>query len=178
MTDNYIYAILNKGDNVVKIGFSNDPYRRLGQIQTNTIHPLELLLTFKGDCTVEKAIHEKLKEYRISGEWFRYTPQLFSVLSDFMAIQFNAARPTAPRNTITSSERVIAGYKEFTEDLIQERNHLIDVVKETKDDLEILSLGLKKLLVANLGVSEDFPDLTDNSFLVEIIAHLNKTSVA
>jgi hypothetical protein len=90
MTQNYIYAILNKGDNVVKIGFSNDPNRRIAQIQTNTIHPLELLLTFKGDCTVERAIHEELKDYRISGEWFENHPFVFSTLSLYMAKQFEA----------------------------------------------------------------------------------------
>lgn len=90
MTQNYVYAILNSKDNAVKIGFSADPFKRLGQIQTNNVNKLELLLMFQGDSTIENAIHKELALFHLSGEWFRFCPSVILVLSKYMTNQFDS----------------------------------------------------------------------------------------
>ena len=96
MKQNYIYAISDEADKVVKIGFSSDPKRRLSQLKTSTVRPLELLLTFKGGCEVERAIHIELKQYRVAGEWFQDCPEVFAVLHRY---QENKSENTFDYNT-------------------------------------------------------------------------------
>ena len=88
MSQTFIYAIINRHDNVVKIGFSNDPQKRLSQLQTGTVHQLEILMTFAADSAVEKEIHDKLSKYRKSGEWFENTPEVFSVFHNHMVMAY------------------------------------------------------------------------------------------
>lgn len=81
MTQTFIYAIYNEFENIIKIGFSNDPVRRLDQLQTSLVHRLDLLLTFVGTSELETKIHRQLKKYRLKGEWFEANQEVFQVLN-------------------------------------------------------------------------------------------------
>lgn len=57
-----------------KIGISNDPNRRLVNLQVSHWELLEVIATFQCDSKkirqIEKMLHEKFKEYLIRSEWF------------------------------------------------------------------------------------------------------------
>ena len=57
---------------MIKIGRSKDPQKRLKQLQTGNPNRLKLIASFDGLGWQEKLIHERLKSYRLKGEWFSY----------------------------------------------------------------------------------------------------------
>lgn len=66
----YIY-IISDGENF-KVGVSNNPEKRLKTMQTGNSKTLTLEFTdYKNEpYKVEKFVHQRLDEYRGSGEWF------------------------------------------------------------------------------------------------------------
>ena len=68
----YVYAIRNKHTGRIKLGISENPERRLKELQTGNDCELELLAyreaanRFKD----EKAIHNRHQHLRVRGEWF------------------------------------------------------------------------------------------------------------
>ena len=68
----YVYAIRNNHTGRIKLGISENPERRLKELQTGNDCELELLAyreaanRFKD----EKAIHNKHQHLRVRGEWF------------------------------------------------------------------------------------------------------------
>jgi hypothetical protein len=65
------YFIFNATAETVKIGRSTDPQRRLKDLQCASSSELAMLGVFEED--IEKRLHEELKDYRVSGEWFTWT---------------------------------------------------------------------------------------------------------
>lgn len=72
----YIYAIAS-GPESIKIGYSLDPERRVGQLQTG--HERLLKLVHKEAVSAEKApilerlIHQANRHKCLHGEWFKLT---------------------------------------------------------------------------------------------------------
>ena len=79
----YVYAIRNKHTGRIKLGISENPERRLKELQIGNDCELELLAyreaanRFKD----EKAIHDKHQHLRVRGEWFD-TPVAYAVVAD------------------------------------------------------------------------------------------------
>lgn len=73
----FLYVIAS-GPNSVKIGYSADPQRRLGQLQIG--HEKILQVVYKEPVPVDKAplleklVHKANNHKRIHGEWFALTP--------------------------------------------------------------------------------------------------------
>lgn len=67
----YVYAI-QKGD-LVKIGFSARPLRRFKNINREEGGGAVLLATVPGSFADERRLHLILADWRVSGEWFRFT---------------------------------------------------------------------------------------------------------
>ena len=67
-----IYLIKNNTTGLIKIGISNDPQRRLKQLQTGNTGKLEIIKTYitKNDKEQEKRIHKILWQNKKRGEWF------------------------------------------------------------------------------------------------------------
>ena len=73
----YIYIISNDLG-YIKVGVSNNPERRVKQLQTGNEHKLTLLFTEEFDCTrhhllhIEKELHKQLRQMttKTIGEWF------------------------------------------------------------------------------------------------------------
>lgn len=74
--EDYVYVIVNYTHNTCKIGYSNNPHKRLNQIQTGNHNKLKLFLVFKADKSTELKLHKKYKEYYLRGEWFRFEGKL------------------------------------------------------------------------------------------------------
>jgi len=75
-----IYFI--KANDRVKIGYAADPTNRIPSIQTSSPFKLEVLLIIEGNYEVERKLHKRFQEYRITGEWFEYGERLESFVSE------------------------------------------------------------------------------------------------
>lgn len=75
----FIY-ILQSGTDILKIGKADNVKKRARALQTAHPFQLRVLRKFEVDETdvlaLEKAIHKKLKEFRLQGEWFRVEPAI------------------------------------------------------------------------------------------------------
>jgi len=93
-----IYVIFARGTNHIKIGWSENPQKRLGELQVGNSNPLELICTFDWPRSAELMLHRVWAKHRITGEWFAfdehdpYCPLGWWIqgLSDGM---YNAVRP-------------------------------------------------------------------------------------
>ena len=65
-----IYLMADKINKKCKIGWSNNPHRRLKTLQCGSAFPLELLFSIDGEKETEKYLHKLFAEYRLLGEWF------------------------------------------------------------------------------------------------------------
>ncbi len=56
-----------------KIGIAKDVQKRLSSIQVSTPHNVELIKSWRcrNPLTLEKRMHERFKQYKVQGEWFR-----------------------------------------------------------------------------------------------------------
>ncbi len=68
VNDNKTYLIKNSRNGFYKIGRSKDPLKRERTLQSE--EPLIKIVKI-WDKNIEKELHNKYKEYRLRGEWFR-----------------------------------------------------------------------------------------------------------
>lgn len=54
----------------IKIGYSTDPFRRVGSLKTGIGDPIRLFLTVPGTRGDEKRLHRRLSSQHVTGEWF------------------------------------------------------------------------------------------------------------
>lgn len=59
-----------KANNKVKIGYADDPSKRIPSIQTSSPYELEVLLIIEGNFDKESELHKRFQKHRTSGEWF------------------------------------------------------------------------------------------------------------
>ena len=67
-----LYIIQSDLTGMIKIGRSRHPQKRLKQLQTGNPNKLKLIKSFKSQGWREGLIHERLKDFRLEGEWFNY----------------------------------------------------------------------------------------------------------
>jgi hypothetical protein len=84
----HLYFILDRKSRAVKIGLAADVSDRLKSLQTGNPNKLEIIAALRIPSTkIEKQIHNLLKAYKISGEWFSLEyqgkyPSPYSILSE------------------------------------------------------------------------------------------------
>ena len=78
--EGYVYYIGVPGSDRVKIGFSKNPWARLGALRTAT-PGLEVLATEKGTMLGEKDRHREFTHDHIEREWFRASPSLNALIA-------------------------------------------------------------------------------------------------
>jgi hypothetical protein len=71
-----IYLIVNKEENICKIGYSDNPNARLKTLQTGCPYPLSIYAIIEGDVKKEKLIHKMFSLSRTHNEWFSYTDDI------------------------------------------------------------------------------------------------------
>lgn len=76
-----VYFVTAREVNAVKIGNSNDPVARLGEIQWGCPCELKLEAIIDGDQEVEFALHRRFADDRIRGEWFRITEMIEAMMA-------------------------------------------------------------------------------------------------
>ena len=86
-----IYLIKCDTTNSCKIGYSDNPLKRLGTLQTGNPYPLELISTIEGDLLKEKELHQRFSHLKLQGEWFDYSDEVkeFFEINENGFITFN-----------------------------------------------------------------------------------------
>ena len=67
-----LYFIQSSKTGEIKIGRSKHPQKRLKNLQTGNPNSLKIIISLEGLGWREKELHETLKRWRGSGEWFSY----------------------------------------------------------------------------------------------------------
>lgn len=71
--------VVAEGFDAVKIGIATKPEERLSTLQVGNPRPLTLIAATPATLALERFIHERLHEDRITGEWFAGTDRVFAV---------------------------------------------------------------------------------------------------
>lgn len=91
--ETYIYVIAADESGPVKIGYSNDPSRRLKELQTGYPKPLSLWHQQEFDQDqgklMEQLIHKTLRLHRSHGEWFKLSVQQAIAEVEFHVIRYS-----------------------------------------------------------------------------------------
>ncbi len=69
--EGFVYYIQEELDGNIKIGWSDDPIKRLTQHQTSNSRELRMLVYVKGSPDYEREIHRKFQTSKTTGEWFK-----------------------------------------------------------------------------------------------------------
>ena len=69
--EGFVYYIQEELDGNIKIGWSDDPIKRLSQHQTSNSRELRMLVYVKGSQEYEREIHRKFQISKTTGEWFK-----------------------------------------------------------------------------------------------------------
>ncbi|MFC8765121.1 GIY-YIG nuclease family protein [Streptomyces sp. NPDC057193] len=81
-----VYLIGSAESPLVKIGWTDNPERRLRTLQTGSAVPLAVLALFEGGAIVERALHRRFADKRQHGEWFNLGPDPVKVVSPFVKV--------------------------------------------------------------------------------------------
>lgn len=66
----------------IKIGTADNPWSRLGTLQTANPSPLKMLAIRPGGGEYEAGLHEAFGEDNVNGEWFRATAELLAFIDE------------------------------------------------------------------------------------------------
>lgn len=69
----------------IKIGWSRKVATRVVQLQTGNAEPVRLLATTPGGRALERQMHERFADARVSGEWFAATDELLTYVASLPA---------------------------------------------------------------------------------------------
>lgn len=77
----YVYAIGEGSlDSPIKVGWSNDPLKRLRNLQQHHPYELKLLGFVPGTRSYEQSLHERFNRLHLRGEWFKADDELLSFI--------------------------------------------------------------------------------------------------
>lgn len=99
-----IYFIRDPLSRRVKIGLSDDPWKRLAYIQIGCPSDLELAGVEPGEEAREKALHQQFAAYRVRGEWFSETAELAQYIAT-LAVPIRPQSARASREPLTPLDR-------------------------------------------------------------------------
>ena len=81
----FVYFI--QGENLVKIGASDNPPERLSEIQKYSPVKLKLLGITDGGVSLEKRLHKQLAKHKSHSEWFYLTEDVWEVIRGYIGEQ-------------------------------------------------------------------------------------------
>jgi hypothetical protein len=81
----YVYIIHCKDLNTIKIGYSDNPFARLSQLQMGNSSELSIISIFKGGLEEESVLHKILKLNSVRGEWFSVDDELIAELVSYQS---------------------------------------------------------------------------------------------
>jgi len=92
-----IYFIRDSASGRVKIGYTENPWKRLSELQVASPSDLDLLAACEGDRVSEADLHQRFSASRVRGEWFLPTQDLMAHVATIPTF------PKAPRKSSTKS---------------------------------------------------------------------------
>lgn len=75
-----VYAVQGVSGGPIKIGWTQDLDRRLGELQTGNAQPLRVIAACVGRRVDEQELHVRFAHLRLCGEWFKDDPELRKVI--------------------------------------------------------------------------------------------------
>jgi hypothetical protein len=78
--DGFVYFVQAGHEGPIKIGWSQDVPRRLGELQVANAARLFLIAAVPGKRSDEAATHERFAHLRLGAEWFRDDPEIHEYL--------------------------------------------------------------------------------------------------
>ncbi|ESQ10959.1 MAG: GIY-YIG nuclease family protein [Thiohalocapsa sp. PB-PSB1] len=72
----YVYFIEAIGLDRVKIGYSDNPEKRLKQLSTGSPVSLSIYARVPGNQVMEKEIYQRFLHLRVENEWFHFTNEI------------------------------------------------------------------------------------------------------
>ena len=66
----YVYIIHCKDLATIRIGYSDNPFARLSQLQMGNSSELSIVSVFKGGREEEAELHDRFELNGVRGEWF------------------------------------------------------------------------------------------------------------
>ncbi|HZJ92080.1 MAG TPA: GIY-YIG nuclease family protein, partial [Thiopseudomonas sp.] len=115
LPDMYVYMIREPSTGNIKIGISQDPERRLRQLQTGNSSKLELVACAKAENRYEDEmnLHRMVKNMLVRGEWFAtgnaYTKELHKRLEEIGmpdALEVAARKTGCPAHVVIFDDAV------------------------------------------------------------------------
>jgi len=80
--DGLVYFVEAGMGGPIKIGWTQDIERRIGELQTANAHKLTLLGTVPGTMDREAALHARFSHLRLEAEWFRNSEEIHEFLRE------------------------------------------------------------------------------------------------
>jgi hypothetical protein len=102
----YVYFVLDRTSNAIKIGKANDIEIRMSDLQVGNPNPLELIhhikcSSSKHSILLEGQLHSKYEELHLRGEWFRYDEEVFQeLITEGTDIKLREKRPPLVVSTL------------------------------------------------------------------------------
>jgi len=90
----FVYFIREEKSGLIKIGYSDNPQKRLKSLQTGQTKDLEIIMSVKGGVKLEAVLHKAFDCWRVRGEWFLLNRK-----------QIEQAAKIAIQHAITHSEK-------------------------------------------------------------------------
>jgi hypothetical protein len=92
----FVYFVLNEDSNAIKIGRARDLAKRMKALQTSSPALLKLMKAIQVEGSeeaqeLERSLHKKFSETRLSGEWFQAEEELLKYINSFDAVNHNSA---------------------------------------------------------------------------------------
>ena len=81
----YVYIIHCKDLATIRIGYSDNPFARLSQLQMGNSSELSIVSVFKGGREEEAELHDRFELNGVRGEWFSVDDNLVSELVNYQA---------------------------------------------------------------------------------------------
>lgn len=108
--DSYVYAIRAGVDGPVKIGTTTqDPLRRLTDLQTGSHEQLRLIWHYFGGVPAERHLHAMFADFRLRGEFFDFG----DMSDDKIAAMLSRAKSQRLGSRITNLPEWLAQWPEF-----------------------------------------------------------------
>ena len=162
----YVYFILDRFCNAIKIGKSDDVDDRLGTLQTGNPNDLEIVHKIKcssdrASKRLEKLYHRHFNDIRIRGEWFRYEKELFeNIFTDPIDIAKKNKREPLIRHTLYGPE-IVFGIDTHPNCFFYGNEGLVAQILSSYEKSEKMSIPFRTMEWDTNGVQELWPWSTE-----------------
>lgn len=111
--DHRVYFVRSAATGLIKIGTTRRPVKnRVADIQISSGERIEILCDVPGSFTLEVKFQEQFAEHRVSGEWFRDTPEIRQFIEELRVQNDSRSfRKISGKGWNDSRKEILAGGK-------------------------------------------------------------------